>query len=458
MDPVSSEVQPPILTKSGSLIPVVSEQKARFIPTDEILSSMRVAVESKKSIKAIQLNGEAGPVFLNISSLAKRCGMSGLSKLWLYVKAAFGGGIKLEQIRRLAEQNVDKVGSVNLANFISSFSDKKKAQEFVTCMMKAGREALIILKVAGGTEGKEDEYYIHRQKCLRIYKVGSTVGEGSFGSVAKINDIVTQNEFVLKRVHQIRRSDKDALSTLLHEASILSQVRTKHKRRGGKEGALKGLQDSPFVVKCTVSSGDIGCISRFAGENLTEVRERIKDKPLQERIKCLIPALVPVVESLACMHRIGIVHRDIKPENICLGEGQARLIDFGLANEIKNIKKDRLVGTLKYIPNVNGIKVNRRSEAKLADVYALGLSILFTLLPDLEKRFIEGFDNDRKKMINALEVDLIRESLDELININPELGHLVKTMLKIQIQIDLKKAVKMDAVHNELVHIAAGLR
>lgn len=52
------------------------------------------------------------------------------------------------------------------------------------------------------------------------------------------------------------------------------------------------------------------------------------------------------LEALHHCHSIGVVHRDIKPENIMFGgDGEIRLVDFGLAKESASNKMKTFAGT-----------------------------------------------------------------------------------------------------------------
>src|SRR4029079_7586671 len=53
----------------------------------------------------------------------------------------------------------------------------------------------------------------------------------------------------------------------------------------------------------------------------------------------LVELLGPIVETLQAAHDLQIIHRDLKPSNIMvldtLGRGPVRLLDFGLAKDLK---------------------------------------------------------------------------------------------------------------------------
>lgn len=93
-----------------------------------------------------------------------------------------------------------------------------------------------------------------------------------------------------------------------------------------------------------------------------------------------IGLMTQAVSALAAAHSQGLVHRDFKPANIMVSrDGIAKLADFGLAKQLKDIgQRSSIAGTPYYMaPELF------RGEAATAssDVYAFGVS-LFRLLAD----------------------------------------------------------------------------
>lgn len=79
-----------------------------------------------------------------------------------------------------------------------------------------------------------------------------------------------------------------------------------------------------------------------------------------------------LVDVLRVVHRHGLVHRDLKPDNILLGDdGQARLLDFGLATRAR-APADGPAGTMRYSSPEQLGRLSRAVDER-SDLYSLGI-------------------------------------------------------------------------------------
>ena len=82
---------------------------------------------------------------------------------------------------------------------------------------------------------------------------------------------------------------------------------------------------------------------------------------------------VEVASALAALHAAGIVHRDVKPANILLGEGGAKLTDFGIARSLHETRALTQEGMVVATPAYAAPEVLAGADyTERSDVYALG--------------------------------------------------------------------------------------
>jgi len=122
------------------------------------------------------------------------------------------------------------------------------------------------------------------------------------------------------------------------------------------------------------------------GESLRERLEREKQLPVDEAVH----HAKAIASALDYAHRQKIVHRDIKPENVMLYEGEAMVMDFGIAKAVSAASGETLtqtgmmVGTPAYVsPEQASGELNLDGRS---DQYSLGC-MLYEMLAG-ERPFI----------------------------------------------------------------------
>jgi len=104
----------------------------------------------------------------------------------------------------------------------------------------------------------------------------------------------------------------------------------------------------------------------------------------------LYDVILQIASALHHIHHLGIIHLDLKPSNILVDDrGHAKIMDFGVAVESRQVLDRQIRGSLHYMPP-EVLKQDRVDSR--ADLYALGMTLYETVtgaLPGYGKPSIE---------------------------------------------------------------------
>ncbi|HEX5576225.1 MAG TPA: serine/threonine-protein kinase, partial [Gemmatimonadales bacterium] len=188
------------------------------------------------------------------------------------------------------------------------------------------------------------------------YLVERELGRGGMATVYLAQDLKHDRRVALKVL-------RPELAATLGPERFLREIR------------LTARLDHPHILPVFDSGGSAGFLwytmPYVEGESL---RDRLR-REVQLPIEDAVSVAREVADALDYAHRHGIVHRDIKPENVMLGEGHARVADFGVAQALDAAGAGRLtetglaVGTPAYMSpeQATASPVDGRT-----DIYALG--------------------------------------------------------------------------------------
>lgn len=215
------------------------------------------------------------------------------------------------------------------------------------------------------------------------YEILEELGEGSYGSVCKGINKVTQEIIAIKIIPvELERDTTDPENPGRHKISSECKELIK------EIDFLKKSQ-SPYIVgyHCSfllnfaadhASGVDLNyklciimdfCEAGSVSDLMQATRMTLAEEELQVIAAC-------VVLGLESLHRCKVIHRDIKAGNILLTRGGvAKVADFGVSCQLSTIqsKRDTAIGTPYWMaPEV--IQQGRYNE--LADVWSLGISCI----------------------------------------------------------------------------------
>lgn len=193
------------------------------------------------------------------------------------------------------------------------------------------------------------------------YRIVGLLGKGGMGEVYRADDLKLGQPVALKFLPDKLLRDGASLARFHREVRVARQVSHKNVCRVYDIGETNGHH---FLS-----------MEYIKGEELSSLLRRIGRLPPDKALQIARQ----ICAGLAAAHDSNVLHRDLKPSNIMIdGDGNARVLDFGLAGLSEEFKQDEISsGTPAYMApeQLAGKQVTLRS-----DIYSLGLVLyeLFT--------------------------------------------------------------------------------
>ena len=175
-----------------------------------------------------------------------------------------------------------------------------------------------------------------RESLSQVYNIDRELGRGGMATVYLAQDIKHDRVVALKVLHP-------DLAASLGPDRFLREIR------------LAARLNHPHILPL-FDSGDADGMLYYVmpyveGESLRERLDREQQLPIEEAVH----HGRAIAAALDYAHRQNIVHRDIKPENVMLYEGEAMVMDFGIAKAVSAAGSETLtqtgmmVGTPAYV-------------------------------------------------------------------------------------------------------------
>lgn len=220
----------------------------------------------------------------------------------------------------------------------------------------------------------------------RRFRLGSRIGNGSFGEIYQADDLLTGSAVAVK----------------------LERCRARHPQIVSEYNVYRLLGPAcgvPAVYWCGADGEYQLMAMELLGPNLEDLLQYCDNV---FSLKTVLMIGIQMVSRLEHMHGKGYVHRDIKPQNILMGCGRTAntvfLIDLGLAKPFRDqsglhlplVKGLNLTGTVRYasINSHIGLEQSRRD-----DLEALGYLLIYFLKGGLPWMGIQVSSRASKEMM-----------------------------------------------------------
>lgn len=185
------------------------------------------------------------------------------------------------------------------------------------------------------------------------YIIKDVVGQGGWSVVYKGVHAKLNFPVAIKMMKHNMAMDEDFLRKFRNEAAIIARL---NHPNIVKVYDIEELYRTVFII-----------MEYLEGYSLGYLLEHMPRPSFAQ----ILDILLQICSGLEYAHKKGIIHQDIKPDNVLIQpDGQARIVDFGLATPPGSMEMD-LPGTIFYVApeQIHGNPVDERT-----DIYSLGIT------------------------------------------------------------------------------------
>jgi len=162
-------------------------------------------------------------------------------------------------------------------------------------------------------------FQVIKMLTIGYYKIGSTLGVGTFGKVKMAEHLLTGQKVAIKIINKRKMEQMNMHEKIRREIQILQFLKHPHVIR------LYELLDTP---------SDIFMVMEYVpgGELFDHIVHKMKLQEDEAR-----RFFQQILSGVEYCHQCMVTHRDLKPENLLLdGNLHIKIADFGLSNTMKD--------------------------------------------------------------------------------------------------------------------------
>ncbi len=278
---------------------------------------------------------------------------------------------------------------------------------------------------------KEPQYLSAGTVLQNRYEIGAVVGAGGFGITYAAWDRILEQRVAIKEYMPGEFSTRAPGETRV-------SVYGGEKEEQYKNGRDKFYEESQRLAKFQDVPGIVQIYNSFE-ENETAylVMEFLEGETLGERLKRdkrileqeAVGIILPVLQALTEVHRVGILHRDIAPNNIFLTkDGGVKLLDFGASRSVTGTHSKSLTVLYKegYTPEEQ--YRSRGDQGTWTDVYEVAATLYKMLTGTVPPGALERRRKDTLKLPSKMGIKVTKQTEQALLNaLNVDVRYRTKT-------------------------------